>query len=53
MNESPGKRITTKDLNARIADVERRLAELSEQVQKINERVDKIANSLAQQPLRV
>jgi uncharacterized coiled-coil protein SlyX len=53
MNETPGKRITTKDLNARIAEVERKLAELSEHLQRIDERMQKIANSIAATPLRV
>jgi uncharacterized coiled-coil protein SlyX len=53
MNETPGKRITTKDLSARIAEVERKLAELGEHLQRIDERVQKIANSIASSPLRV
>jgi len=52
-NSGGGKRVLTKDLEARIAEVERKLAELSEHIQRIDERVQKVVNSLAQQPLRI
>ncbi len=46
------KRILTKDLDARISELERKLSEIADQLTKMDERVNKIANSLATMPLR-
>ncbi|MDO8432218.1 MAG: hypothetical protein Q7S58_07385 [Candidatus Binatus sp.] len=46
------KRILTKDLDARITELERKLSEVAEQLTRLDERVMKIANSLATIPLR-
>jgi predicted transcriptional regulator len=46
------KRILTKDLDARVSELERKLSELTDQIGKLDERVMKIANSLATLPLR-
>jgi chaperonin cofactor prefoldin len=52
MASTGGKRVLTRDLEARVSETERRLAELADHLQKLDERVQKIANSLVQQPLR-
>ncbi len=46
------KRILTKDLDARVTEIERKLSELMDQISKLDERVMRIANSLATMPLR-
>ena len=60
---APRKRILTKDLNARIAELERSVADLNDrlakmqgladQIAKLDERVNKLALAVAQGPLRV
>jgi uncharacterized protein YceH (UPF0502 family) len=59
----PRKRILTKDLSARIAELERGVAELNDrlaklegladQIAKLDERINKLALAVAQAPLRV
>jgi len=46
------KRILTKDLDARISELERKLSDIADQLTKLDERVTKIANSLAAMPMR-
>ena len=47
MPASGGKRILTRELDARVAELERKLAEMSEQIGKLDERIQKIANTIA------
>jgi prefoldin subunit 5 len=47
MPTNGGKRVSTKDLEARVAELERKLADMSEQVGKLDERIQKIANTMA------
>jgi uncharacterized protein YceH (UPF0502 family) len=60
---APRKRILTKDLSARIAELERTVEELNarlakidgitDQIAKLEERINKLAVAVAQGPLRV
>jgi chaperonin cofactor prefoldin len=47
MANSGGKRVLTRDLDARVAELERKLAELSEQIARLDERIQKMANAMA------
>jgi len=47
MANGGGKRISSKDLGARVSELERKIAELSEQLAKLDERIQLIANSVA------
>jgi chaperonin cofactor prefoldin len=47
MATSGGKRVLTRDLDARVAELERKLAEMSEQIARLDERIQRMANTLA------
>jgi chaperonin cofactor prefoldin len=47
MATTGGKRVLTRDLDARVAELERKLAEMSEQIAKLDERIQRMANSIA------
>lgn len=47
MATSGGKRILTKDLDARMVELEREVAEMREQIARLDDRIQKMANALA------
>jgi chaperonin cofactor prefoldin len=50
MATSGGKRVLTRDLDARVAELERKLADVIEQMAKLDERIQRMANTLASAP---
>lgn len=47
MATSGGKRILTKDLDARMMELERQVAEMREQIARLDQRIQNMANTLA------
>jgi chaperonin cofactor prefoldin len=52
METSPRRRVLTKDLDARINELEKKTLEITEQLLKLDERIQKIANTIAEQVSR-
>jgi uncharacterized coiled-coil protein SlyX len=50
MATSGGKRVLTRDLDARVVELERKLAEMSEQIARLDDRIQRMANTLASTP---